>query len=150
MDSRIKFGGLGKNKFTQVMVLAFIAVASMACTRTISGKLTTESGGLVVSEDARVNISRLDQSGRSEMYVYTIDSDGEFESTDDLKPGRYLVEVLAPGYSAVSAHVDMKKSSFVKLVTKKIEKTRYQSFGANEDVELGRGSGGAVLTPPQL
>jgi len=79
-----------------------------------------------------------------------VDSNGEFSSDSKLDDGKYLVEALVPGYKATSIRIDLKGSKKVDLILMRTKRPKAASVDANVDVEMGRGSGGATLTPPQL
>ena len=79
-----------------------------------------------------------------------ITPDGEFTTDADLEKGEYLVETLIPGFKNGSTKIDLNKEQEVVLEVSPAQKPKTSSIGANTDVELGRGQGGATITPPEL
>jgi len=120
------------------------------CTPTLSGQLVTRAGDPIISDDAAVNVTRLDKGGTeaSTMVVEVSDS-GEFKA--ELPPGSYLVESFVPDFSLTSQRVEIGKHKVsLRLVLERVSAPAPGSIGAHLKVEPNRGPGGATLTPPQL
>ncbi len=123
------------------------------CATTVSGHLEGPELGSEALFDARVNVTRLDASSDKDepaSLILVPDSDGTFESSEDLPKGKYLIEALVPGYEPVSVQLDLIKSQTVKLVLKPLGQARARTSEINSDPAASRGEGGASLTLPQF
>ena len=135
-------------KQLNVLVCGLVCVHFWGCAPTLSGTLTDQSGGVIETTDGRVNITNLkDPEGGS---VVVNVEDGVWSTDAELGPGDYLVEALVPGYGLVSKRITLSETKELKLILSPLEKTAPSVIGANMNGEIGRGSGGATLTPPKL
>ena len=82
--------------------------------------------------------------------ILSVGRDGRFQADEALPDGDYLIEALVPGYSLESQRVSVGKTKEVELTLKALDQAKPTAIGANLDGEIGRGAGGATLTPPQL
>lgn len=123
----------------------FLLVSS--CTTTLSGTIVSTKKDVSTFKDGKVNIMALDGSTPSQ--VVDIGPNGEFSSVESLNEGIYLIEALVPGFKPVSEKFKISDSRVVTLKVEPLD-TRPQVFGVNSTLELGRGEGGAKITPPQL
>jgi hypothetical protein len=129
------------------------AVLTGGCATTVSGRLEGPELGAEALFDARVNVTRLDSSPDKDeptSMILVPDSDGTFESSENLPKGKYLIEALVPGYEPVSMQLDLIKSQTVKLVLKPLGQARARTSEMNSDPAASRGEGGALLTLPQF
>lgn len=132
-----------------IMAVAILIV--QGCTTTISGKVTDPEGKNIGFRDARVNVSRLtgnDAAATAE--VLPVDDQGRFQTSRDLPAGRYLVEALVPGYRGNSVTIDLDGSQEVNLVVSPLAVPGVNSVDVHTELEVGRGTGAANLTPPHL
>jgi hypothetical protein len=138
----------GKNSKALCLGATIFLGLALGCAPTLAGKLTDQSGEFIASPDARVNITSLKNPEQGSIVVK---ADGGSWSTDsDLEPGDYLVEALVPGYGLVSKRITLGETDELSLVLSRLEKAAPSAIGANMHGEVGRGSGGATLTPPKL
>lgn len=128
------------------MVVGFALL--VGCAPTLAGKLTDQSGEFISTPDARVNITSLKNPEQGSVVVKV--EGGNWSTDTDLAPGDYLVEALVPGYGLVSKRVTLGDTDELSLVLSRLEKTQPSAIGANMHGEVGRGSGGATLTPPKM
>ena len=148
MAGRYKFTYVA---FTKRCALVLAALYLVSCAPTLSGKLEGQTSELSPSE-ARVNVTRLDGEKGAEPRTIVIDVEpnGEFSTDEDLPEGSYLVEALVPGYKLVSERVEINESKEVKFKLTPLSAPKPRAIGTNVDVDMGRGSGAATLTPPNL
>jgi len=123
----------------------------------MAGRLTTQTGALVASPDARVNITNLTPHGKAApaTLVIAVARDGTFATRAELPPGDYLVEALVPGYTLASKRVQIGDDSsssdaHLTLMLKPLAQAKVTPIGVNTSVDEGRGAGGATLMPPSL
>lgn len=135
-----------KKRFSVVGLMATIYALS-GCAPTISGNLLSTNGDVIMSPEARVNIVPI-SSSEDEPQVLEVGSEGEFKTTETLKKGFYLVEALVPGYAPISVKVDVQKSENILLKLSPAKKIKNGSFGYYDELDEGRGQGGATLVPP--
>lgn len=141
----------GSNKHSVIVATFALTALCAGCVSTLSGKLVGPGGSLVVSPEARVNITPLDVGEDSAATVVVdVDSEGAFYTRADLAPGVYSVEALVPGFKITSENVDIRKTREVELRMIPVVTPKVAPVGANVDLDVGRGAGGAELTPPQL
>lgn len=119
----------------------------VSCAPSLAGRISTASGDVIHAQDARVNVSGLDDEIS---FVLNVDHNGEFNADKKLPSGDYLVEALVPGYKIESKRVTIGEESRtpIELKLTPLEKTQPRSTSANLDAPEGRGAGGASLTPP--
>lgn len=117
------------------------------CAPSLAGRVSSTTGDLVDTSDARVNVSSLDSEVT---FVLAVDRNGKFTTEEELPTGDYLIEALVPGYKIESKRVTIGKDSPspIELQLSPLEKTKARSTSANLDAPEGRGAGGASLTPP--
>lgn len=126
--------------------LAFVALLT-SCATTLSGTVVSTQTGPATFKSGKVNIMSLDN--KIPPQVVDISPGGEFKSIASLEDGVYLIEVLVPGFKTTSEKIHIKESKAITLRLDPVE-TSTQVFGVNSDIELGRGEGGAKITPPEL
>lgn len=136
-----------------ILLISISAALTGGCATTVSGRLEGPELGSEALFDARVNVTRLDSSVDKDEPASLIlipDTDGTFESSENLPKGKYLIEALVPGYEPASIQLDLIKSQTVKLVLKPLGQARARTSEMNNDPAASRGEGGALLTLPQF
>ncbi len=130
------------------MMLRWFALGFLltSCTTTLSGTIVS-SKKAAPFKNGKVNIMALDSATPSQ--VVDISPNGEFRSVESLNEGVYLIEALVPGFKATSEKIKISESRVITLKLDPID-TNAQVFGVNSSLELGRGEGGAKITPPEL
>lgn len=128
-----------------------IVLAMISCSPTISGTLAGEKGELVVTPEARVNITSLaSQEEPAKILLLNVSSDGEFYTKEKLEPGLYLIEALVPGYKAASVKVNIPTNEDIRLSLSPLKEIGPTSIDVNLEGDAGKGAGAATLTPPEL
>jgi len=142
---------VSNSRYARIFSLAAALLLS-SCAPTLSGQLIGPGGEVVSSPDARVNIQSLSTpaEGSAPTHMTTVDGSGRFKSTAGLASGPWLVEALVPGYAVASKRIELPMSDELKLTLTPVGKTKASPVRVHEDVPVGRGAGGASLTPPQL
>jgi hypothetical protein len=135
-----------------IVAMGTMSLALLAsCTPTLAGKLVGPGGEMVASPDARVNITPVDAvEGVSLSVVAEVEADGTWSTRETLQDGAYVVEALVPGFRVQSEKVLLPGQRHVELKLVPVVAPKAAPIGANADIDLGRGAGGAELTPPQL
>lgn len=118
-----------------------------SCATTISGTLVSTEGNNTTFKSGKVNILSLDNQSPSQ--VVDVAPNGEFTSKEPLENGTYLIEALVPGFKATSEKIRITESKIVTLKLVPIAADT-QVIGVNSNLELGRGEGGAKITPPEM
>ena len=138
-------------KMYQLAALVFIS----ACAPTLSGQLH----GIPdrpFADDALINITAIkthfvDGSGiAGKSLVLKVGLDGSFETKEALPVGEYLVEVLVPGYSIVTQHINTKFEDKINFNLRPLPPQALRTTHVQAGFEEGRGQGGVNLTPPNL
>lgn len=130
-------------RFGWIGFMAFLT----SCATTLSGTVVSTQKDASAFKSGKVNIMSLDNKIAPQ--VVDISPGGEFKSIASLEDGVYLIEVLVPGFKSTSEKIHIKESKVITLKLDPVE-TGTQVFGVNSDIELGRGEGGAKITPPEL
>lgn len=134
-----------KNQRALWLMMGFVLLSG--CAPSLAGVIKDTEGKLVSSPSATVNVSSLNGDAS---VILTVDRDGRFQTDEALPDGDYLIEALVPGYSLESQRVSVGTTKEVELTLRALDQTKPAAIGANMDGEIGRGAGGATLTPPQL
>ena len=119
-----------------------------SCRTVISGYIKTPQGDVVYVDDGKVNISRLDKRGFSE--IVSISQDGSFCSQGSIEPGEYLVEPLIPGYQSGSLKVRVRDDLSVNIQAVPLPAKRYKAIMTHDTTNFDQGIGGAIINPPKL
>ena len=133
--------------------IAFVTIGLIAagCATTISGSVVSPGVSKFDPSEARINVALLNSGGQKPLQmVVPVDESGRFKTEIDLPEGRYLVEALVPGFEATSQNVKISGSKTLVIRLTPIKNQKTKVIGANLDLEVDRGSGGAMLTPPNL
>ena len=121
------------------------------CGGSISGQLMDEMKEPISSEQATVNVVRLDESDQPVRVVVSVSPTGRFEVEEDLPAGLYLVEVMVPGYSVKSEKVKLESKLDLEIVMLRLaDVDRRSVIHSHLMIPSGRGEGNASLTPPRL
>jgi hypothetical protein len=137
------------------IVVLIILLSLNACVPGVSGKLVATEGALAVSKDAKVNVTRLDHASSDDsnfvpVFIGDVNPDGTFSVSLDASEGEYLVEAVIPGYAVSSQKVTLADQKEVTMQLIPVGKPNASMIGTNMDADVGIGSGGATLTPPNL
>ena len=120
-----------------------------ACAPTFAGRLLTEGGEPIGSDDARVNITNLTPLDEPVSILSPVDGSGAF-TAKSVPPGEYLVEAIVPGFAVASRQIVVKDESVVlDLRLKQLASAAPTAIGVGAGGD-GRGAGGAVLAPPSF
>lgn len=119
-----------------------------ACAPTLAGIVKSTEGEIVVSSEARVNITSLVPVGERHMTSLKVEQNGKFSTRDSLPEGDYLIEALVPGYGVTSKKIHLGHKSDVTLLLQPAGLQKSSTIGVNMQVDQARGAGGAILTPP--
>lgn len=130
-----------------LLVLLFVL---QGCATTITGSIVGENDNPIKAKEGKVNILLLSKSKRKISHIIDVNENGKFIADENIEPGEYLIEPLIPGYKTTSVKITIKKNIDIKLRAYKSNSIKSSVIGANIDIEEGRGSGGASLTPPKL
>lgn len=123
-------------------------LSPVGCVPTLAGIVKSTEGEMVVSSDARINITSLAAVGEKHMTSVKVDESGKFSTRDPLPEGDYLVEALVPGYGVTSKKIHIGQKGDVTLLLQPVSHQRSPGIGANLQGDQARGAGGATLTPP--
>ncbi|SMF67120.1 hypothetical protein [Pseudobacteriovorax antillogorgiicola] len=130
-----------------LITIGFTLILS-SCRTTISGYVVSPEGKPIKAERGKVNVSRLDQKGFSE--IVDFGSDGFFETQEEIQPGQYLIEPLIPGYQSNSLTVDITEDRQVEIQAVALPPKRSKAIEAYNGITVDQGSGGAIINPPRL
>lgn len=130
------------------IVITVFAASFISCAPTLAGNISTQSGNVIESSEGRINITSLNNPDQNSMVVRI--NQGEWSTDSDLAPGDYLVEALVPGFRLMSQKITLGQTKKVSMILSPLSKTDPTAIGANLDADVGRGQGGATLTPPKL
>jgi len=134
-----------------ILLLIQSAIFFGGCATTITGTIKSESGRPIASQEARVNIAKLDGDGtQASVEILKPDSQGRFRSNADLSKGRYLIEALVPGHRPASTTIELDGSTQVELIVSPLAAPSVVPVEVHRELDVGRGSGAASLTPPNL
>ena len=147
MGSKCKRNILGGKKILEIM---FWALVLSSCATTIDGRISAEDSQAGTFKDAAVNLSYLNESKSEGSFSSPLNESGEYKISGDIKPGEYLLEVLVPGHEYVSRRVQLEGSQTIDLKIKKIQTAGEKNISTYENLPIGRGSGRAILSAPQL
>lgn len=128
------------------MLTVFLSL--WACVPTLAGVVKATDGDIVVSPEARVNITSLVSVGERHMTSLKVEQNGKFSTRDPLPEGDYLIEALVPGYGVTSKKIHIGQKSDVTLLLQPAGLQKSSTIGVNMQVDQARGAGGAILTPP--
>ena len=128
-------------------MLALIMSLS-SCVPTLAGVVKSTEGEIVVSPEARVNITSLVPVGERHMTSVKVEQNGKFSTRDPLPEGDYLIEALVPGYGVTSKKIHIGHKSDITLLLQPAGLQKSSTIGVNIQVDQARGAGGAILTPP--
>jgi hypothetical protein len=131
------------------VILCLLMFCFVGCAPTLAGKLTLSSGDPIISKSGSVNITSLNSKTQKPV-VINVDENGEWSTDLELSNGDYLVEALVPGYSLGSKKISLGKGEDVTIVLSKLGSVNAKAIGVNVHSDVGRGFGGATLTPPKL
>jgi len=133
----------------------FSILVLSSCAPSLAGQIRGNSGEIIASREARVNITRLDTPSDgvqavNNVVVAVVDQSGRYATTESLPHGHYLVEALVPGYAPQSKKVDLADKATVDLTLTPVVTAKIQATSTNSHVDEDRGAGRATLTPPSL
>jgi hypothetical protein len=120
----------------------------VGCAPTLAGTVKSTEGEMVVSSDARVNLTSLIVVGEKHMASIKVDERGKFSTRDPLPEGDYLIEALVPGYSVTSKKIRIGQKGDITLLLQPVNQQKSTAIGVNLQGDQARGAGGATLTPP--
>lgn len=118
------------------------------CAPTLAGVIKSTEGEMVVSPDARVNLTSLVVVGDKQVASIKVDEGGKFSTRDPLPEGDYLIEALVPGYSVTSKKIRIGQKGDITLLLQPVSQQKSSAIGVNLHGDQARGAGGATLTPP--
>jgi hypothetical protein len=132
-----------------VILIFILGLTCTGCAPTLAGKLTTSDGVITNHHQGRINIVSLDDPEKAS-WVVAVSKTGTFELSREFKKGRYLVEVLVPGYAISSQEVIIDGDLDMAIQLRQVTKGKRTAINASGEIDSSRGIGGASLMPPQM
>lgn len=139
-----------KNILININIILLGLICS-SCAHYISGQLIDSNGGVIVNQEARINIIHIKNGTNKFISVLKTNNKGKFSSSKNLPKGEYLIEALVPGYKIASKNIILEKSLNIILTLQPLTNSNLSPiFEIKDKEDPNKGIGNVNIMPPQL